>query len=169
MVKVAVALQPKIPEVYQDLREVFSKTRTTCLPPHRRWDCAINLLAGSAPQCRRIYLLSAAETEAICTSTSPAMAGLFFMAKKDGGLRPCIDYRGINEISTKYWYPLTLVPAAIKQLRGAQFFTKLDLRSAYNLIREWKTTFSMMSGHYVYLVMQFCLANTPSVFQAFVK
>ena len=57
-------------------------------------------------------------------------------------------------------------------LRGPQFFTKLDLQSAYILIREgdeWKTAFSTMSGHYDYLVMTFGLANAPSVFQAFLN
>jgi hypothetical protein len=62
-----------------------------------------------------------------------------------------------------------LVPADIKQLRGARFFTKLDLWSAYNLIHirelnEWKTAFSTMSGHYEYLMMPYGLANAPSVF-----
>ncbi|KAK3575039.1 hypothetical protein QTP86_019784 [Hemibagrus guttatus] len=66
-------------------------------------------------------------------STSPAAAGFFFVGKKDGGLRPCIDYRGLNAITPRYPYPLPLVPAALEQLRGARVFTKLDLRSAYNL------------------------------------
>ncbi|KAK3552407.1 hypothetical protein QTP86_011635 [Hemibagrus guttatus] len=66
-------------------------------------------------------------------STSPAAAGFFFVGKKDGGLRPCIDYRGLNAVTVRYPYPLPLVPAALEQLRGARVFTKLDLRRAYNL------------------------------------
>ncbi|KAL0150390.1 hypothetical protein M9458_054207 [Cirrhinus mrigala] len=107
-------------------------------------------------------------------STSPATAGFFFVKKKDGGLRPCIDYRPLNEVTIKYRYPLPLVPPALEQLRSAKYYTKLDLRSAYNLIRiregdEWKTAFSTTSGHYEYLVMPFGLANSPSYFQAFVN
>lgn len=62
--------------------------------------------------------------------------------------------RGLNSITTKYRYLLPLVPATIEQLRGARFFsffTKLDMWSAYKLIRdEWKMVFSVMSGHYEY-------------------
>ncbi len=49
-------------------------------------------------------------------STSPASAGFFFVKKKDGGLRPCIDYRRLNEITVKFRYPLPLVPAALEML-----------------------------------------------------
>ncbi len=108
----------------------------------------------------------------IRSSTSPASARFF--VKKDGGLRPCIDYRGLNDITIKYRYPLPLVPAALEQLRRAKYYTKLDLRNAYNLVRiregdEWKTAFSTTSGHYEYLVMPFGLANSPSVFQSFMN
>ncbi len=107
----------------------------------------------------------------IVPSKSPASAGFFFIKKRDGGLRPCIDYRALNDISIKFRYPLPLVPAALEQLRSAKYFTKLDLRSAYNLVRiregdEWKTAFSTTSGHYEYRVMPFGLSNSPSVFQA---
>ncbi len=103
-------------------------------------------------------------------STSLSSAGFFFVKKKDGGLQPCIDYRGLNDITVKFRYPLPLVPAALEQLRRATYYTKLDLRNAYNLNRihegdEWKTAFSTTSGHYEYLVMPFGLANSPSVFQ----
>lgn len=74
----------------------------------------------------------------------------------------------------KFRYPLPLVPSALEQLCTARFFTKLDLRNAYNLIRipeggEWKTAFSTTSGHYEYRVMPFGLVNSPSVFQAFIN
>lgn len=61
-------------------------------------------------------------------------------------------------------YPLPLVPAALEQLWGAKIFTKLDFRSAYNLIRikegdEWKMAFHTSNGHYEYLAMPYGLTN----------
>ncbi|KAK3519563.1 hypothetical protein QTP86_000840 [Hemibagrus guttatus] len=105
-------------------------------------------------------------------STSPAASSFFFVAKKDGGMRPCIDYRALNKITVKFRYPLPLVPSALEHLRGATVFNKLDLRSAYNLIRiregdEWKTAFVTPTGHYEYLVMLYGLINAPSVFHDF--
>ncbi|KAL0157145.1 hypothetical protein M9458_048391, partial [Cirrhinus mrigala] len=176
-----------IPTEYQDLLKAFSTIKATELPPHRPGDCAIELKPGAVPPRGRIYPLSQPETAAmeryieeelakgfIRPSTSPASAGFFFVKKKDGGLRPCIDYRPLNEVTIKYRYPLPLVPPALEQLRSARFYTKLDLRLAYNLIRirerdEWKTAFSTASGHCEYLVMPFGLANSPSFFQAFVN
>ncbi len=177
----------KLPVDYQDLSEAFSKIEALKLPPHRASDCAIDLIPGSAPPKGRIFPLSQPESETmkqyieeelakgfIVPSKSPASAGFFFIKKKDGSLRPCIDYRALNDITVKFRYPLPLVPAALEQLRTARYFTKLDLRSAYNLIRiregdEWKTAFSTTSGHYEYRVMPFGLANSPSVFQALVN
>lgn len=77
-------------------------------------------------------------------------------------------------MTEKFRYPLPLVPTALEQLRTAQYYTKLDLRCAYNLIRiregdEWKTAFSATTGHYEYLVMLFGLANSPSVFQSLIN
>ncbi|KAI4890785.1 hypothetical protein NFI96_028572, partial [Prochilodus magdalenae] len=169
------------------LSEVFSKSKATKLPPHRSYDCGIELLENTTVPKARVYPLTQAEEIAmeeytrealaqgfIRRSTSPAAAGFFFVKKKDGGLRPCIDYRGLNAISRPYSFPLPLVPVALEQLRGAVVFTKLDLRSAYNLIRikegdEWKTAFLTTRGHYEYTVMPYGLRNAPSVFQAFIN
>ena len=107
-------------------------------------------------------------------SSSPAGAGFFFVDKKDKSLRPCIDYRGLNDITIKNRYPLPLIASAFESLQGAKWFTKLDLRNAYHLVRiregdEWKTAFNTPSGHYEYLVMPFGLTNAPGVFQALVN
>ncbi len=176
-----------IPSCYNDLSEVFSKTKATRLPPHRPGDCAIELLPNAMPPKTKVYHLSRTENQAmeeyieeamnsgfIRASTSPAGAGFFFVEKKDGGLRPCIDYRGLNNVTVKFRYPLPLVPSALEQLREATIYTKLDLRSAYNLIRikegdEWKTAFLTTRGHYEYQVMPYGLANSPAVFQSFIN
>jgi hypothetical protein len=34
-------------------------------------------------------------------STSPYSAPILFVGKKDGGLRMCIDYRGLNAVTVK--------------------------------------------------------------------
>ncbi|KAK1797558.1 hypothetical protein P4O66_000851 [Electrophorus voltai] len=60
----------------------------------------------------------------ICSSTSPASAGVFFIKKKDRGLRPCVDYQGLNKLLVTYPCPLPLVPVALEQLRGAWYFTR---------------------------------------------
>ncbi|KAK3520772.1 hypothetical protein QTP70_032340 [Hemibagrus guttatus] len=174
-----------IPACYSRFSDVFCPKKASKLPPHRPWDCAIDLIPSEPVPRGRIYSLSLPEekameeyiTEALAQgyirpSMSPAASSFFFVAKKDGGLQPCIDYRALNKITVKFRYPLSLVPAALERLRSATVFTKLNLRSAYNLIwiregDEWKTAFVTPTGHYEYLVMPYGLVNAPSVFQDF--
>ncbi|KAL0192527.1 hypothetical protein M9458_010823, partial [Cirrhinus mrigala] len=106
-------------------------------------------------------------------SISPVDSSFFFVGKKNGGLCPCIDYRQLHS-QIRQPYPLPLVPAALEELRGAQVFMKLDLRSAYNLVRiragdEWKTAFVTPTGHYEYRVMPYGLSISPSIFQTFMN
>lgn len=177
----------RVPPEYMDLLEVFSKVQAATLPPHRSYDCAIELMPGTCPPRGRLFSLSGPERLAmdkylkealdngfIRPSTSPAGGGFFFVEKKDGSLRPCIDYRGLNNITIKNRYPLPLMTTAFEILQGATIFTKLDLRNAYHLVRiregdEWKTAFNTPTGHYEYQVMPFGLVNAPAVFQAFIN
>ncbi|XP_016377873.1 RNA-directed DNA polymerase homolog [Sinocyclocheilus rhinocerous] len=120
------------------------------------------------------YIEATLKQEFIRPSTSPATSSFFFVGKKDGGLQLCVNYRALNSQTVKFRYPLPPVPATLEQLCGAHTFTKLDLRSAYNLIRicegdEWKTAFVTPSGHYEYQVMPYGLSNSPSVFQGFMN
>ena len=53
-------------------------------------------------------------------------------------------------------------------------FTKLDLKSAFNLLRvaagdEWKTAFRTNQGLFEYLIMPFGLTNAPAAFQSFIQ
>ncbi|KAI2646907.1 Transposon Tf2-9 polyprotein [Labeo rohita] len=81
---------------------------------------------------------------------------------------------GLNQITIKNRHPLPLTNTALDALSGAHFFTKLDLQSAYNLVRiregdEWKTAFLTPTGHYETLVMPFGLCNSPAAFQHFIN
>ncbi|KAI3361597.1 hypothetical protein L3Q82_013737 [Scortum barcoo] len=89
-----------VPSEYLDFREVFNKAKATSLPPHRPYDCAIDLQPGTTPPRGRLYSLSAPEREAmeayindflaagiIRPSSSPAGAGFFFVEKKDKTLQ----------------------------------------------------------------------------------
>ncbi len=120
------------------------------------------------------YISDSLAAKIIRPSSSPVGAGFFFVKKKDGSLRPCIDYRGLNNITVKNTYPLPLMSSAFEHLQGALFFTKLDLRNAYHLVRiregdEWKTAFNTPRGHFEYRALPFGLSNAPAVFQALVN
>ncbi|KAL0151004.1 hypothetical protein M9458_053517 [Cirrhinus mrigala] len=181
------AFTPEVPVEYMAFQDVFSKQAATHLPPHRPCECAIDFLPGAQLPKGKVYPLSIPERQAmeeyieealnqgfIRPSTLPAASSFFLVGKKDGGLRPCIDYRQLNSQILQQPYPLPLVPAALKELHGAQVFTKLDLRSAYNLVRiragdEWKTAFVTPTGHYEYQVMPYGLSISSSVFQTFMN
>lgn len=125
-------------------------------------------------QAMEDYVQEALAAGYIRPSMSPATVGFFFVEKKDGGQCLCIDYRGLNAITIPYPYPLSLMPTTLEQLRGARIYTKLDLRSAYNLVwiregDEWKTAFHTTHGHYEYQVMPYGLTNAPVVFQSLIN
>jgi hypothetical protein len=61
-------------------------------------------------------------------SQSPMASPFFFVSKKDGKLRPCQDYRYLNDWTIKHSYPLPLISEIMDKLKGAKYFTKLDVR-----------------------------------------
>ena len=105
-----------VPQVYHDLAPVFYKERALSLPPHRPYDCGIDLLPGTPLPSSHLYNLSRPKREAMEEYINSSKASGFIrssssplMGKTDGTLRPCIDYRGLNEITIKNKYPLPLI------------------------------------------------------------
>jgi hypothetical protein len=105
-------------------------------------------------------------------SESLVGASILFVKKNDSSLCLVVDYRGLNKVTIRNRYALPLISRLLKRIDGATFFfTKIDLRGAYNRVwirptDEWKTVFHTQYGHFEYTVMLFSLSNyAPAIFQ----
>ena len=176
-----------VPAQCHDFLPLFTKKGADELPPHRYVDHEIPLETDKKPPMGRMYSMSSTELQEIRkwieenlskgfirASSSSCASPILFVKKKDGSLHLCVDYRALNDITIKDRYPLPRIEETLNQIRGAKYITRLDLRSAYNLIRikegdEWKTAFRTRYGLFEFLVMPFGLTNTPATCQRFVN
>ena len=173
---------------YFDYTDVFLSELAAKLPEHIGInDHAIKLEDGKQPLYSPIYSLGPVELETLKTyietnlangfirpSKSPAEAPIFFDRKPNRSLCLCVNYRGLNNLTIKNWYPLPLIGKSLDCLGRANQFTQLNLTNAYHRIRiregdEWKTAFQTWYGHFEYQVMPFGLSNAPATFQGYVN
>ena len=122
----------------------------------------------------REYLNENLKKKFIRKFKSSTKYSILFVLKKDETLRLCVDYRKLNEIIVKNWYSLSNINELQDKLTKAIYFTKLNLRGAYNLIRmrakkEWKTTFRTRYEHYEYMIMSFELINVSTTCQEMIN
>lgn len=161
----------EIPVEIMDYTDVMDPSRADVLLSHKATDHAIDLLPGTTPPVGPIYPLARKELEVlkeyirenlakgrIRPSQSSAASPVLFVPKKDGSLRLCVDYRGLNKITVKNRYPLPLISEILDRVAGAQYFSKLDVKEAYYQIRiregdEWKTAFRTRYGLFEQLII----------------
>jgi hypothetical protein len=177
----------KLPSFYHHRLPVFSRKEANKLPEHRPYDHQIRTEGGKQHGFGPLYGMSLNELKVlrkylnenldkgfIRASTSPVSSPVIFVKKPGGGLRFCVDYRKLNEITIKNRYPIPLIQETLNRLSKAKYYTKLDIISAFNRLRiakgdEWLTAFRTRYGLFEYLVTPFGLANAPSSFQHYVN
>jgi hypothetical protein len=137
-----------IPEKCQQYVKVLGKELADKLPDHKPYDHAIDLKDGEQLPWGLMYPLHETELQAlwdylnemlelgnIRPSKSPAAAPIIFVPKAHGrGLRLCVDYCGLNNVTIANRYPLPIMSELQDRVRGVKIFTKIDLKNSYNLI-----------------------------------
>ena len=129
-----------VPEEYRGYSDVFSKKKADTLAPHQPYDLKINLMEGAEPPPGAVYSLSQSELRELCEfldkhlhigfirpSCSLHGAPVLFMWKKNGNLRLCVDFHGLNKVTKKDRYPLLLTKDLLDVPGKAKIYTKLDL------------------------------------------
>lgn len=182
-------LRRLVPEPFHPWLDSFASDQGSySLPPHRPEDHAIELQPGSVPPFTKSYrpvplphreavrktLEDLLRKGVIRSSSSPASSPILLVSKPSGGVRMCVDYRKLNDITIKRRHPIPLLSETLSNLSKAKFYTKLDVRAAFNQLRirhgdEWLTSFCTRYGQFEWLVMPFGLCNAPATWQAYIN
>ena len=103
-------------------------------------------------------------------SGSPWSLGLHMVAKKDGSVRPCWDYRRLNERTSGDAYPIPHIHDFATGLSGCRVFSKINLVKGYHQVPLHaedvsKTAITTPFGLFKFVRMPFGLKNVMQTFQ----
>ncbi|EYC19204.1 hypothetical protein Y032_0025g1233 [Ancylostoma ceylanicum] len=115
-------------------------------------------------------LIDLKDRKVIEDSQSSWASPIVLVAKKDGTIRLCVDYREVNKVTKKDSYPLPPIDIRLQNLQGKRWFTSLDLASGYwqvPLTARAKEigAFTTTSGQFQFRVLPFGLTTAPTKFQ----
>lgn len=115
------------------------------------------------------HLKKMLEAGVIQESTSDWASAPVLIKKRDGGVRWCIDYRALNDVTVKDLYPLPLIEDCLDVVAGSLLFSKLDANSAYWQVKvreedRKKTAFITKYGLYEHVRMGFGLTGAPGTY-----
>ena len=107
-------------------------------------------------------------------SNSPWSSPIVLVRKKDGSVRFCIDFRKLNNITTKDAFPLPRIDDIFDHLSQAEYYTTIDFKSGYFQVGldpkdRPKTAFSTRDQHYQFTVLPQGVTNGPPAFQRIVS
>lgn len=166
-------------QVLRKSAECFSDTPGRCtLGEHR-----IELLPNSNPSWQKPYKVPVTMREEVERQVRQLLEWDFIypvesmfahpivcVAKKDGSVRMCVDYRQLNAITQPDRYPMEVVTELLYEVAAAHFISVLDMTRGYWQIAvhpdsQKFTTFAAPSGLYAWKVMPFGLRNAAATFQ----
>ena len=171
--------------IYQEIFE--NSEKDIFLSKHKTWNHAINLksetqlilesiysLLKTENKILRIYIKKQRSKKYIKSFTSSTEYSIFFIKKSNKSLRSCVNYRKLNTITVKNRYSISLCKEIFNNVLRAQWYTQLNLRNAFNLIRirkedEWKTAFKTRYELFKYQMMSFKLTNVLTIFQKIIN
>jgi dUTPase len=139
----------KVKQLVQEYQDIFAS-------PQHQFGCTdliefdVEIKEGSRPVKQRVRPLNPAQQadlrrqlddwigQGVVESMAPPCewaAALVPVLKKDGSWRWCCDYRGVNQATVGFSYPLPIISDNIDKLQGSKIYSTLDAAAAYNCIK----------------------------------
>ena len=137
--------QKHVDKIVEAHKDIFAAPNG--VPLHCQVKHSIDLIPGVPLPNGSVYRNSLMENEEIKRQiqellqkgdirprSSPCASPIVLVQKKDGTWRLCIDYRALNKITVHNHYPIPRIDDLLDQLKGAKYFSKIDLKSGYHQV-----------------------------------